>query len=146
MLLDGKADPNITDEVQCCLLHVWIMYYCSLCVQTSGWTAVFIAIQSNNLEIVEMLIKGGARLDIKDNVRCWSEFLSLSLCDILSSFILDIIIHFQNGLTAFEVAKANDQQAVCDLLEKYGSKTTEKEITQVGTLLLPIINFNSDHA
>ena len=42
-------------------------------------------------------------------------------------------------MTAFEVAKANDQQAVCDLLEKYGSKTTEKEITQVGTLLLPIL-------
>ena len=70
------------------------MCYCSLCVQTSGWTAIFIAIQNDDLEMIEMFIKGGARLDVKDNVRCWSEslsfFFSLSLCDILSSFILDI--------------------------------------------------------
>ena len=58
------------------------MYYCSLCVQTSGWTAIYFAIQNNNLEMIEMLIKGGARLDIKDSVS-----LSLCCCDILSSFI-----------------------------------------------------------
>ena len=77
MLLDGKADPNITDEVWCCLLHVWIMYYCSLCVQTSGWTAIYFAIQNDDLEMIEMLIKEGARLDIKDNVNSTPP---LSLC------------------------------------------------------------------
>ena len=31
-LIDRKAKPNLTDKVEWCLLHVWIMYYCSLCV------------------------------------------------------------------------------------------------------------------
>ena len=70
-LLVGRADPNITDKVYCCLLHVWMMYILLLivCAQTSGWTAIFFAVEQGNLEITELLIKGGAKLDIKDNVR-----------------------------------------------------------------------------
>ena len=37
ILLVGKADPNITVKVYCCSLHVWIMYYCALCVCTDLW-------------------------------------------------------------------------------------------------------------
>ena len=48
-----------------------------VCVQTSGWTAIFFAIEKNNLEIIELLIKGGAKLDVKDKVRV-SHSLSLS--------------------------------------------------------------------
>ena len=50
-------------------------------------------------------------------------------------------------MTAFEVAKAHNQKAVCDLLEKHGSKTTEKEITQVyiGAILnsIQIVDVNA---
>ena len=57
-------------------LHVWIMYYSSLCVaQTCGWTAIFFAVEEGNLEIIELLIKGGAKLDIKDNVRWCTDLL-----------------------------------------------------------------------
>jgi hypothetical protein len=56
-------------------------------VQTLGWTAIFFAIEKNNLEIIDILIKGGARLDIKDNVRHWS--LSLS-----HSFSLSLHIYY----------------------------------------------------
>ena len=55
-----------------CVDHVLLLI---VCVQTSGWTAIFFVIEKNNLELIEMLIKGGARLDIKDNVK----HLSLSL-------------------------------------------------------------------
>ena len=77
------------------------MYYCSLCVQTSGWTAIYFAIEENNLEIIEMLIRGGARLDIKDNVNLSpplslsltpSLLLSLSLSPSLS-LSLSVILH-----------------------------------------------------
>jgi ankyrin repeat protein len=67
------------------------MYYCSLCVQTSGQTAIFFAIEKSNLEIIEMLIKGGARLDIKDNVS-----LSLSLL-----FYLGVIFYHPLSCTLF---------------------------------------------
>ena len=49
-----------------------------VCVQTSSWTAIFFAIEQNNLEIIELLIRGGAKLDIKDKVRHWY-LVSLSL-------------------------------------------------------------------
>ena len=74
---------------------------------------------------MEMLIKGGARLDIKDNVN-----LPLPPEAFYHNNII-IMLFPQNGLTAFEVAKAHDQQAICDLLENYTSKKMRDEIVQV---------------
>ena len=47
-----------------CVDHVLLL----IVLQTSGWTAIYFAIENDDLEIIKMLIKGGARLDIKDNV------------------------------------------------------------------------------
>ena len=68
ILLEKKANPNIADVVGLCL-HVWIMYHCSLCVQTAGWTALHFAAKEDHIEISQMLIKGGADVEIKDKVR-----------------------------------------------------------------------------
>ena len=69
-LLDGRADPNITDKVYCCLPscvdHVLLLI---VCAQTSGWTAIFFASKQGNTEIARQLIGHGARLDIKDEVQ-----------------------------------------------------------------------------
>ena len=66
-LLEKKANPNITDKVGLCL-HVWIMYHCSLCVQTTGRSAIFFAVENDQLEIAELLVSGGADVDLKDKV------------------------------------------------------------------------------
>ena len=68
LLRDGKADPNITDKVQCCLCHADHVLLFIVCVQTSGWTAIFFASKQGNTEITRQLIGHGARLDIKDKV------------------------------------------------------------------------------
>ena len=60
-----------------CVDHVLLLI---VCVQTSGWTAIFFAIKQNNLEIIELLIRGGAKLDIEDKVKhYYIDSLSLSL-------------------------------------------------------------------
>ena len=66
-LLEKKANPNITDEVGL-YLHVWIMYHCSLCVQTTGRSAIFFAVENGNVEITKLLVSGGANVDLKDKV------------------------------------------------------------------------------
>ena len=68
VLLEKKANPNITDVVGLCL-HVWVIYYCSLCVQTTGWTALHFAAKQDSVEISQMLVEGGADVEIKDKVR-----------------------------------------------------------------------------
>ena len=61
-----------------------------------------------------------------------SLLLSLSLSLSLSLMVFHHSSSFpQNGLTAFAVAKAHDQQAVCDLLEKYGSKEMKEKIEEM---------------
>ena len=67
VLLEKKANPNITDKVGLCL-HVWIMYHCSLCVQTTGRSAIFFAVEKGQLEIAKLLVSGGADVDLKDKV------------------------------------------------------------------------------
>ena len=66
-LLEKKANPNITEKVGLCL-HVWIMYHCSLCVQTTGRSAIFFAAENGNVEITKLLVSGGADVDLKDKV------------------------------------------------------------------------------
>ena len=66
-LLEKKANPNITDKVGLCL-HVWIMYHCSLCVQTTGRSAIFFAVEDGNVKIAKLLVSGGADVDLKDKV------------------------------------------------------------------------------
>ena len=65
VLVERKANPNITDVIGLCL-HVWIMYHCSLCVQTTGWTALYFAA---DVETLRILLEGGANVEIKDKVR-----------------------------------------------------------------------------
>ena len=67
-----------------CVDHLLLLI---VCVQTSGWTAIFFAAKAGNLEITDLLIKGGAKLDIKDKVdttrlstNLASIILYLSLC------------------------------------------------------------------
>ena len=64
VLVERKANPNIAEVVGLCL-HVWIMYYCSLCVQNTGWTALYFAA---DVETLRILLEGGANVEIKDKV------------------------------------------------------------------------------
>ena len=48
-----------------CVDHVLLLI---VCVQTSGWTAIFFATKKRDAEIARQLIGGGAKLDIKDKV------------------------------------------------------------------------------
>ena len=66
-LLEKNANPNITDKVGL-YLHVWIMYHCSLCLQTTDRSAIFFAVEKDQLEIAELLVNGGADVDLKDKV------------------------------------------------------------------------------
>ena len=66
-LLEKNANPNITDKVGLCL-HVWIMYHSSLCVQMTGRSAIFFAVENDQLEIADLLVSGGADVDLKDKV------------------------------------------------------------------------------
>ena len=66
-LVEKKANPNITDEVGLCL-HVWIMYHCSLCAQTTGRSAIFFAVENGNVKIAKLLVSGGADVYLKDKV------------------------------------------------------------------------------
>ena len=66
-LVERKANPNITDEV-CLCLHVWIMYHCSLCLQTAGRSALFFAAEEGHVKITKILVSGGADVDLKDKV------------------------------------------------------------------------------
>ena len=66
-LVEKKADLNLTDMVGLCL-HVWIMYHCSLCVQNTGWTALYFAAKVGDVETLRILLEGGANVEIKDKV------------------------------------------------------------------------------
>ena len=48
------------------LLHVLPLI---VCVQTTGWSALFFAAKEANLEIAILLIEGGANVELKDKVR-----------------------------------------------------------------------------
>ena len=66
-LVDRKVNPNITEMVGL-PLHVWIMYHCSLCVQTAGQSALFFAAEEGHIKIAKILVGGGADVDLKDKV------------------------------------------------------------------------------
>ena len=69
VLLDAKADPNITDKVCTCSsvssCHLFMMY---VYLQTTGWTALFFASKVGNVKIVRLLIAKGAQVNLKDKV------------------------------------------------------------------------------
>ena len=66
-LLTGFANPNITEEV------VWVNW-CTLTtahclyIQATGRNALSMASEQGNLEIVKLLVKGGADVDLQDKV------------------------------------------------------------------------------
>ena len=68
VLVEKKANPNITEMVGLCL-HVWIMYHYPLCVQNTGWTALYFAAKVGDVETLRILLEGGANVEIKDKVR-----------------------------------------------------------------------------
>ena len=49
-----------------CVDHVLLLI---VCVQTTGWSALFFAAQQGNVEIAILLIEGGANVELKDKVR-----------------------------------------------------------------------------
>ena len=69
VLVERKANPNITEVVGLCL-YVWIMYHCSLYMylQTTGWTALHFSAEVGDVETLRILLEGGANVDIKNKV------------------------------------------------------------------------------
>ena len=71
-LLAGNANPNIIDKVVCVnwgtLTTAHRDYFQIGKLQETGRSALFMATERNNLEIVEILIEGGASVDVKDKV------------------------------------------------------------------------------
>ena len=67
VLLDAKADLNITDKVCSSVssCHLFMMY---AYLQTTGWTALFFASKVGNVKIVRLLIAKGAQVNLKDKV------------------------------------------------------------------------------
>ena len=49
-----------------CVDHVLLLI---VCVQITGWSALFFAAQQGNVEIAILLIEGGANVELKDKVR-----------------------------------------------------------------------------
>ena len=45
------------------------MLFDSLCVQTTGWSALFFVAKEGNVEVARLLIGGGANVELKDKVR-----------------------------------------------------------------------------
>ena len=66
-----RPNPNIRENVWLISLAN-ILYYKNSCnkliFQTANWTALFYAAMTGNLQITKMLIEGGARVDILDEV------------------------------------------------------------------------------
>ena len=62
-----------------CVDHVLLLI---VCVQTTGWSALFFAAKEGNVEIARLLVGGGANVELKDKVR-WS--LVDLLVDLLGS-------------------------------------------------------------
>ena len=67
VLLEAKADPNITDEVKLhysrCLYNSNLMH-----MLQDGETALFWATREDQVEAVKMLVKYGAAVDIRNKV------------------------------------------------------------------------------
>ena len=59
-----------------------------ICIQASGWTALFIASKVGNVDIVQLLISRSASLDLKDKVTLYLQTLH--------SLPLDIRYNFNN--------------------------------------------------
>ena len=49
-----------------CVDHVLLLI---VCVQTTGWSALFFAAKEGKVEIARLLITCGANVELKDNVR-----------------------------------------------------------------------------
>ena len=49
-----------------CVDHVLLLI---VCVQTTGWSALFFAAKEGNVEIARLLVGGGANVELKDKVR-----------------------------------------------------------------------------
>ena len=127
-LVEKKANLDITDKVSLCF-RVWIMYHCSLCVQTAGRSALFFAAQEGNVKIAKILVGGGADVDLKDKVDWYSyEYYGHTESSLLPLIYTPLS---QTGLTALDTAKLNNQKDVCKLLEKHSHRGAREDITEV---------------
>ena len=73
-LLDGKTNPNITDKVITAsfsfeLIATYSAHVSMVCVQTTGWSALFFAAKQGNVKIARLLVEKSAIVELKDKVR-----------------------------------------------------------------------------
>ena len=67
-----------TFRIQCPQLgtyvHILLQYYCfnttffCECLQSTGWTALFFGAKDGDLDLIRLLIQGGANVELKDKV------------------------------------------------------------------------------
>ena len=72
LLLDGKVNPNIADKVNTASFSFELIasYSPHLCLQTTGWSALFFAAKQGNVKIARLLVEKSANVELKDKVRC----------------------------------------------------------------------------
>ena len=70
LIKEKAADLNITDKV---LMQLTVgnnySHYCILCVQTTGWSALFFAANLGFTDVARQLLDRGADVTLKDKVR-----------------------------------------------------------------------------
>ena len=86
-------------------------------MQVTGGTAIHHAAENGHVESIEVLLGGGANMEIKDKV-------TYLICIIILGFIWLWLTFFgiKSGLTAHDIGSINSHPAVCQLLEQYGYK------------------------
>ena len=94
-----------------------------------GWTALFIAANRRNKEVVELLISEGADVSVKTTVGRFTplhEVRSKEIAELLIDNGADVNATNDNGDTPLDSAIKNKRNEAADLLRKHGGKTGEE--------------------
>ena len=66
LLIEAKAQVNIQEEV-CCSYTTHIVFKCNFCAQR-GWAALHLAAQEGKVDVVRILIKAKAQVNLQEEV------------------------------------------------------------------------------